>query len=225
MRIAKPYNAITYLIPYNLSGPMTTILLIRHALNDSVGQYIAGCLPGVHLNPAGCAQAKQLAERLAEIPITAIYSSPLERTQETAAPLARRLGLSVHSCEALIEVGLGDWQGMSFADVDSLPTWRRFNSFRAGTRIPNGESILEVQARVIGVLEHVQRAHPDQIVALVSHGDPIKTALTYFAGIPLDLMLRLEISPASVSILTLDADGAQILCINHTGALAGLLNA
>lgn len=198
---------------------MTTFLLIRHADNPLVGKAVAGWLPDIHLNEDGRKQAGKLAERLSGVAVRAIYSSPLERARETAAPLAERLRLPVHVSEALGEIGFGAWTGRELQDLGGDPEWQRFNIFRSSTRVPGGELMLEVQARMVTELERLREHYPEATLALVSHGDPIRATLAHYAGIPLDLFHRLEISPAAVSILRLHTDGAQILRMNDTGNL------
>ena len=197
----------------------TTFLLIRHAAHGLLGRKMAGCMSGVCLNEAGQAQATQLAERLACIPLDAIYSSPLERAQETAAPLAARLDLPVQTCSEIVEINYGEWTGLTFEELKDCPEWLPYNQFRSGSRIPGGEMMLEAQARTVTQMQKLCLQHPNQRIALVSHADIIKGALAYYLGMPLDLFLRLEISPASVSILTLNEYGPKVLCVNNTGSL------
>jgi probable phosphoglycerate mutase len=199
------------------------MLLIRHGSNHTVGKSIAGRMPGVHLDEKGQAQAERLAERLSRMTLDAVYCSPLERTYETAAPLARRFGLQIHTSERLLEVDMGDWTGFEFQQLLGDPMWQRYNTFRAGTRIPNGELIVEVQHRMVTEVERLRKEYPDGAAAIVSHGDPIKTVLAHYAGISLDFLLRLEISLVSVSILSITDYGPKILCINHTGEIPEFL--
>jgi probable phosphomutase (TIGR03848 family) len=196
---------------------MTTFLLIRHGSCDPVGKSIAGRAPGIHLNDTGRAQATALAERLAAVPVAAVYSSPLERAQETAAPLAARQGKSVTIVPELVELDFGEWTGRTLAELHEAAGWREFNAFRSGTRIPGGELMSEVQSRAVGALERLARSHPDATVAAVSHGDVIRAILTYFLGMPLDLLQRIEIDPTSVSVLRLDRFGPAVLRMNGTG--------
>ncbi len=182
-----------------------------------LGNALAGRKPGVHLNAAGRAQAEKLAERLAGVPIDVIYSSPMERTRETAEPTAAKLGLDVHICDGIIELDLGDWTGAGYRELMDSPVWRQFNSFRSGTRIPGGHELtVEVQARMAREMENLRARHPDSIIALFSHGDPIKTAIAHYLGIPLDYILRFTIDPASVSVISVEDYGPRILCINNT---------
>lgn len=204
---------------------MSVFLLIRHGHNDSIGRYIVGRGPGVSLNRTGQDQADSLAGRLAGAGITHIYSSPLERARETAAPLARRLGLEVTIEEDLHEIEFGRWTGVPFAELEKERRWRFFNTFRSGTRTPGGELMVEVQARMVAAVERLREQHPKGVIALVSHGDPIKTVVAHYAGLPLDFILRLEISLSSVSAIRITDHGPKILCVNSLERVDELLNA
>ena len=198
---------------------MTRFILIRHATNDTVGKLLAGRMKGVHLNEEGKAQAQRLADDVKGLQIDALYSSPMERAIETAEPLAKALHLQVQISEEFLELDLGDWTSITLADVKAKPAFKHFNSFRSGTRIPGGETMLEAQVRFLKGLENLCRQHPQQTVAVVSHGDPIKAAVAYYAGIPLDLFHRMEISPASVSIVEVFEETARVLLVNYTGGI------
>jgi broad specificity phosphatase PhoE len=194
---------------------MTTFYLIRHATNDYLRQdKIAGWLPGVHLNAEGRKQAEQLAERLAKEPIRAIYSSALERARETAEPLAAKLGLTVQISEGLGEIRFGEWIDEKVSALNADPHWRRWNSFRSGIQAPKGDFMIDAQARIVREMIRLRAEHGSSAVALVTHGDPIKAAVAYFLGVPLDLFLRIEVDPASVSIIRLDDDTARIVRLN-----------
>lgn len=193
---------------------MTTFYLIRHGTNDLVGNSIAGWSPGVHLNAEGRHEAETLAEALATIPFTRLICSPLERARETAEPLAGRLGLAVEFSEAIGEIRFGDWTGQRFDHLKPDPQWQVWNHVRSRARAPNGESMVEVQARVTGCLAQVAERSPDQTVAVFSHGDPIRSALMFYLGMPMDFVHRIEISPASVSVVKLGAGQPQVLAVN-----------
>ncbi len=195
---------------------MTTFYLIRHASNDYLVQNkIAGWLPKIHLNEKGRSEAGQLALRLAREPIVAIYSSPLERAVETAQPLADILGQKVRISEGLGEIRFGDWTDQSVPELEKDPNWRRWNSFRSGSHAPGGDIMIEAQTRIIREMLHLRELHPSEAIALVTHGDPVKAAVAYFMGAPLDLFLRIEISPASVTVIALDQDRPRILKVNN----------
>jgi broad specificity phosphatase PhoE len=198
---------------------MTNFLLIRHAHCDPVGQSIAGRAVGVYLNATGRKEATALGERLKPLMITAVYSSPLERALETAAAVAEPQGLDVAVAPGLIEIDFGEWTGQSLAELDQLPEWKLFNTFRSGTRIPGGETAIEVLTRALAELDRLRRDHPgpEELVAIVSHGDVLKAVIAHFLGMPTDLYPRLELSPASASVLALNAWGPRLLLLNSTG--------
>lgn len=199
---------------------MTQLLLIRHAVNDVMKEKkLAGWTPGVHLNDEGREQAEALAERLRNIPIKAIYSSPLERTRETADPLARALELDVRVRDGLGEVKYGEWTGRSLEELSKLDEWKIVQIYPSGMRFPGGEAIREMQARVVNELEAIAAEHPRDIVAVVSHADVIKAVLAHYLGVHLDLFQRIIIDPASVSVVALSRFGPRIVRINDTGPL------
>jgi probable phosphoglycerate mutase len=198
---------------------MTTFLLIRHGHTDWIGKAIAGHTPGVAISKDGMKQSEALVDRLKSLPVSAIYSSPLQRTLETAEPLSRALNLKVEPRLRLIEVDFGDWTGQTMDQLRSDPGWNRFNTLRSLTRAPNGDRMLDVQSRMVDELEELRSIHPGETIAVFSHQDAIKAALAHYAGIPIDLFHRLEIHAASVSILELSDHGPRILCVNNTGAI------
>ncbi len=196
---------------------MTRILLIRHAHHDYIGRAIAGWRAGVSLSAQGKVEAAALAERLASAEINAIYSSPLERALETALPLSKRLDLQIEVRDALGEVQFGEWTGRTMAELDADPLWHRFNRYRSSTRAPNGELMLESQARIVGEIERIREQHPNGMIAVFSHGDVIRAAVLHYLGMPIDLFQRIEIHPASVTTMDLDENGPRILKLNETG--------
>lgn len=194
---------------------MTTFHLIRHATNDYLGHAIAGRQPGVHLNDEGRRQASYMSDSLASASIHKILSSPLERCLETAAPLARCLGLEVEISDAFTELDFGEWTNKTEKWLGTNSAWHAWNSFRSGARMPNGEMMIEVQSRAVAEIHRLSRDFPGQTLALVTHGDVIRAVLAYFLGMPLDFILRLEISPASVSTLEFGEAGTRALTINQ----------
>src|ERR671913_84401 len=197
---------------------MTTFLLIRHALCDPVGISIAGRISGVHLNEAGRQQATALAGRLGGLPVAAIRSSPLERAMETAQPLAAALGLPVAQDAGLNEVNFGEWTGRTLIELGGLAEWRDFNERRSSARIPGGETMAEVVSRSLATLEQVRRT-PElagRLVALVSHGDVLRSLVAHCIGMDPDAIHRLEIEPASVSVLASEDGNWRLLLLNST---------
>lgn len=198
---------------------MTKFLLIRHATTDAVGKRLSGRMPGVHINETGKEEAIQLAERLKGCPITAIYCSPLERALETAEPLAKMTNIPSVPAHDFMEINYGNWTNCTFDELHDDPQFKRFNSLRSITRIPGGETMLEAQARFIAGIEKLALKHNNnEVVAIFSHSDMIKSAIAYYAGISLDMFRRIEIAPASVSVLQLHEDAIQIMSVNNTGS-------
>ena len=191
---------------------MTNVLLIRHATHDVVGKKILGHTPGVHLDDLGRQQAEQLAERLCVLPIEALYSGPLERARETAEPLARKLHLPLHVADEFDELEMGDWTNRTLSELDLIPEWHKWNTQRSETVPPNGESMQQVQARLLAKIAAV--GNQFRCIAVFTHGDVIRAALTHFLGMHLDLLFRFQIDPGSVSIVQIHADGAIVRLLN-----------
>jgi probable phosphoglycerate mutase len=195
---------------------MTTFLLLRHGETDAIGKKIMGWKPGWRLNANGRRQAERLAGRLANRPIRAIYTSPLERANETAQIVAAPHALTPQTEVAFGEVRFGEWEGLTMDELGRIELWHRYNRFRGGTRPPGGETMIEVQSRAVGRLESLAAAHHGESVAVVSHGDVLRGMLAWYLGIPVDLMLRFEIEPAGLSILELAEWGARVMLMNET---------
>lgn len=203
---------------------MTEFLIIRHAVNDWVKTgRLAGWTPGVHLNDDGKAQAAALGERLAKIPLAAIYASPLERTVETAEAITRHHPeLTLQCLEAFGEVDFGAWQGEKLSKLQHEKLWSIVQNFPSRVQFPDGEAFRQAQARAVDALETLVTKHPNQRVAVVSHSDLIKLILAYYLGMHLDFFQRLEISPASLTILWLGTERPSIVRVNDTNHLAAL---
>ena len=197
---------------------MTTFYLVRHAEKDGPADLLSGRAPGHGLSAAGHRQARKLADALAHEPVGRVISSPLSRTRETALPLAERLGVEATTSDALSDVNYGTWTDRTAEALQHDPAWQRFHGFRSGQRIPEGEFLADVQARFVREMLRLRAEVPEGGIALVSHSDPIKLAIAYFAGVPLDLFGRFEIDSASVSIVVLDDREARIVAVNRCPA-------
>jgi probable phosphomutase (TIGR03848 family) len=185
-----------------LGEESTRILFVRHASNDFVeAGRLAGRAPGIHLNDRGRAEAHAVAERLASATLAAVYSSPLERAMETAGPIADLQGVSVRRIERLVETDCGEWTGALIEELGRTDQWRWMQSAPSCARHPGGESMAEVQARMVGAVEELRINHVGQSIAAVSHGDPIRLLLAFYTGLHLDMFQRLAIDPASISEL------------------------
>jgi probable phosphoglycerate mutase len=196
---------------------MPTILLIRHGENEYVKKgRMAGRLPDVHLNERGRQQAQVLAERLSGAPIKAIYSSPLERAIETAEPLAKALELEIIPCHGLIETDIGEWAGERIKALSRLKVWKQVQRNPSLFRFPGGETFAEAQHRIAQELAALATRHEAKdLIACFSHSDPIKLAVAFYIGLPLDLFQRLGVAPASVTTLQLGEGGGFLLALNY----------
>jgi probable phosphomutase (TIGR03848 family) len=201
---------------------VTLLLLIRHGTNDWVHGRLAGWTPHVHLNDAGRQQAAALSARLAALPIDAIYTSPLDRTVETAQAIAGPRGMPLRLVEGLGEVKYGEWQGAELKELYKHELWPGVQFYPSGTRFPGGETLGEAQVRMVATLDALRAQHPKGIIAVVSHADIIKLALAYYIGLHVDLFQRLEISPCSVSAVFFTRMGPRLLAYNDTGSLEHL---
>jgi probable phosphoglycerate mutase len=201
---------------------MTTLLLVRHGHTDAAGKRLTGWAPGVHLNDHGREEAVRLVERLEGVHVDAIYSSPLERCRETAAPLARARGLAVRIRRGLIETGYGEWTGRPISQIRRTKLWRRVMETPSNVRFPGGESLLEVQARSVETAFEIAAAHPRGTVVMVSHADVVRLLVAHVAGMHADHVHRLTVDTASITAVGL-ADGVpRLLKVNDTGDLSGL---
>ena len=199
---------------------MAVVLLIRHATTAATGSRLGGWTPGVHLDDAGRAQAEATAQRLAEAPLTAVYASPLERTQETARIVAKPHGLKVRTRKGVGEVDYGDWTNQPLKQLRRRKLWKVVQQTPSRMTFPGGGSIRGAQARAVDTIEALVADHGDDVFAVVSHADVIKAVVAHYVGMPLDTFQRIVISPASVTVLAL-ADGAppMLLRCNDTGPI------
>lgn len=191
----------------------TDFYLIRHG-NIDMAKRVPGRIAGIHLSKEGIEQIRMLAKSIAKLKIDVIYTSPLERTVETAHLLAENRSIEIINCESLIEIDFGEWSGKKFQELESDLRWKQFHYYRNGTIIPNGELMIEIEARVVKLIESLFKKHPNKKIVIVSHNDPIKSIIAHYLGISLDLFNRITITTASLSILTMYKDWVEIKGIN-----------
>jgi probable phosphoglycerate mutase len=204
--------------------PSTTrLVLVRHAVTAQTGPLLSGRTPGIDLSEKGREQAKRLGERLAGLPIDVVYASPIERTSQTAAAIAAHHGLEVQPLEGVLEADYGTWTGGTISELAKTDLWKTVQRAPSRARFPGGESLAEMQARMVGTLEEVVARHRGELIVVVSHADPIKAALAHYTGVHLDLFQRIVVSPASVTVFELGEHGAAMLKCNDTGSLDELL--
>ncbi|HTN81511.1 MAG TPA: MSMEG_4193 family putative phosphomutase [Acidimicrobiales bacterium] len=204
--------------------PPTVVVLVRHGQTPTTGTVLPGRAPGLHLSDKGREQADAVATRLEALPkVDAVYASPLERTRETAAPIAKKRHLRVRIEKGLLEADFGEWTGQPLKALFKKPEWQTVQRYPSGFRFPAGESFAEMQARVTGTIDKLVARHSGGIVVAVSHADPIKAAVAQALGTHLDLFQRIVISPCSATVIAYTAGGPAVLTVNSTnGTLADL---
>ncbi len=196
---------------------MPILLLIRHGENDySKKGRFAGRLPDIHLNERGQKQAEELGRALAETPLKAIYSSPLERAMETATPIAQARKLNIIQEPGLLESNVGKWQGQSIRKLALTKYWKIVQHAPSRASHPGGESFLQTQTRITSALDAIcAKYKPRDIIACVFHSDPIKLAVAHYLGLPLDHFQRLACDTGSVTMLAVGEMGAQLIRLNQ----------
>jgi probable phosphoglycerate mutase len=201
----------------------TRLVLIRHAVTAQTGPLLSGRAPGIDLSDRGREQAKILGERMAHLPVAVVYASPIERTTQTAAAVAQHHGLTVQALPGVLEADYGEWTGGKLAELAKTDLWKTVQRAPSRARFPGGESLAEMQARMVSALEKVVASHAGELVVVVSHADPIKAAIAHYTGVHLDLFQRIVVSPASVTVFELGEHGAAMVKCNDTGSLDELL--
>jgi probable phosphomutase (TIGR03848 family) len=198
---------------------LTRLVLARHAVTAQTGPLLTGRAPGVDLSEEGRRQADALAERLAGLPVVAVYASPIERTTQTADAVAARHGHAVKALPGVIEADYGEWTGGKIADLAKTDLWKTVQRAPSRARFPGGESLAEMQSRMVAAIEAVVADHTGELVVIVSHADPIKAAIAHYTGVHLDLFQRIVVSPASVTAFAFSGHGVAMLKCNDTGTL------
>lgn len=204
-------------------APPTLLLFVRHGQTATTGTILPGRAPGLHLADKGREQAAAVAERIKSLrKVDAIYSSPLERARETAAPIAAARGLRVKIDKGLLECDFGEWTGAPLKELMRKPEWRTVQRYPSGFRFPGGESFGEMSARINGTALKLKDRHPGEVVVAVSHADPIKAVVADALGTHLDLFQRIVVSTCSVTAILYGAGGPAVLTVNSTGDLTAL---
>jgi probable phosphoglycerate mutase len=189
---------------------VVTVLLVRHTSHLLIDRVLVGRAADVGLSELGRRQACALAHDLAPRPITRVQSSPQRRARETAEPIARALALSIEIVPEMDELDVGAWTGASFEELNHNPHWHAWNSKRSSTRPPGGESMPDLQKRVLDHLATLEREHPAEEILLVSHAEPIRAGVLHYRGLPLDAFSQVRIDPGSTTVLRLNDQAGEI---------------
>ena len=207
-----------------VAGAAAVILFVRHGQTPTTGSVLPGRAPGLHLSPEGAEQARRVAERVARLDrVKAVYASPMERTVETATPIARACKLRVRGSPGLVECDFGRWTGRKLQNLRRRKEWTTVQRHPSGFRFPGGESFAEMQARALDAVAAITARHSGETVVAVSHADVIKAVAAAAAGTPLDLFQRIVISPCSITAIAYHAAGPMLLTMNNTGEDLGSL--
>lgn len=203
----------------------TTVLFVRHGLTPTTGKVLPGRAPGLHLSDQGQHQAAAAARVIAATHkgAAAVYASPLERTRETARPIARALGLRVRVTRGLIECDFGDWTGRRLTQLSKLPEWATVQRHPSGFRFPGGESFTQMQTRMVDAVAALTAHHRGETIVCVSHADPIKAVVNHAAGAHLDQFQRIVISPCSITTIAYGVTGPLVLAVNTPSSDLGEL--
>lgn len=207
---------------------MATVLLIRHGRTTAnASGTLAGWTPGVHLDDRGQEQGRELARRLACLPLAAVVISPLERTRETASLMLEDRSVPVHVDDRIAECRYGDWTGEKLSALAKDPLWKVVQGHPSAVTFPgeSGESMMAMQNRAVAaVRDWNQRLGASSIYAMVSHGDVIKAILADALGMHLDQFQRLHVDPASVSVVDYSPLRPFVVRTNDSsGDLSGLV--
>ena len=196
----------------------TLVLLVRHGQTPTTGKLLPGRAAGLHLADIGHQQATAAAERLAALPkIDAVYTSPLERARETAAPIGKAAGLKVQVDRGLLECDFGEWTGAELKALMKLPEWGTVQRAPSTFTFPGGESFTAMQNRIVGAIDRLRARHPGGVVVCVSHADPVKAAVAHAMGTHIDLFQRIVISTCSISAIAYGHGAPVVLTVNSTG--------
>ncbi len=202
----------------------TLVLLVRHGRTPTTGKVLPGRAPGLHLGDEGLVQAQTAASRISALSeadkngrVTAVYASPMERTRETAAPIAKALGLRVRTDKGLLEADFGAWTGKKLSDLNKKKEWAQVQRYPSGFRFPDGESFSEMQQRITSAIAGLVARHPGETIVAVSHADPVKAAVAHAMGTHLDLFQRIVVGPCSISAILHTQSGPVVLSVNSMG--------
>lgn len=195
------------------------LLLVRHAMTSVTGKKLTGRLPGIVLSKEGRRQAESLAGRTADLPLAAIYTSPLERCHQTAEILSAPHRRKPRVLEGLSEIDYGGWQGRSLKALYRTKAWGELRASPGDFRFPQGETIREAQTRGMAVTEALKVKHPDELVLCCSHADLIRLIVAGYLGLGLDLYTRISIPPASITAIWLGQHGPSLTRLGDDGSL------
>jgi len=199
----------------------TTLLLVRHAqtVSNTKGRYMGWI--DEDLSEDGAWQAEQLSQRLSHWPISAIFSSPLNRALRTAEIVASPHDLTVQKVDGLGEIRIGAWEGMFAEEIaQKFPElWRAWRTDPSDVQMPGGESLAQVNERAISALETVIRDNQGQQVLAVTHDVIVRLLVAYCLQVSTSIYRCLEVTNASLTVIQRTSDRYRLRLLNDTGHL------
>jgi probable phosphomutase (TIGR03848 family) len=200
---------------------VTTVLLVRHGLTATTGHTLTGWMPGISLDDRGRAQARAVAERLHDLPLDAIVTSPLDRCRQTAAAIAsNRDKPDVTVDDRVGECRYGDWTGQPLKKLAREPLWRVVQAHPSAVTFPgpDGESMPDVQHRAVAAVRDWNlRLGKDATYLICSHGDVIKAIVADSLGLHLDQSQRIQVDPCSLTVIRYTPLRPFLIRLNDTG--------
>lgn len=202
---------------------MTTLILLRHGRSTAnTTGVLAGRTPGVQLDDTGKGQAWALAQRLKPVPLSAVVSSPMERCQQTVAPLLGGREPTLQVDEQLAEVDYGDWTGREIKTLLKEPLWRVVQQHPSAAVFPGGEGLATMSARAVAAIRahdaRIAEEHgPHAVWLACSHGDVIKAVIADALGVHLDAFQRIVVDPCSISVVKYTETRPFVGRVNDTG--------
>lgn len=194
-------------------------LLVRHATCERMDEMLLGRTIDSPLDARGMRQATAMARALSSHRELLIVVSPRRRAQQTAAAIAAATDAEVVTSHEIDEVDFGEWSGRTFVQLADDPAWRRWNEQRSQARTPAGESIADIQARVLRHLKQLRENHPGRSIVLVTHAEVIRSVVLHWLQASVDGFYRLSISPASWTRVSIGDWGVRIDGINQQALL------
>lgn len=197
---------------------MGRVLLVRHAPTPETGKKLTGRLPGVSLDGRGLEIARRTADQLSDVKLKAVYSSPIERTWETALEVCVPHRLAPIPEDGVLEVDYGSWSGRTLKSLYQLKAWKVVQLTPSRMTFPNGENLADAQRRAVAAIDRIAATHSKETVAVVTHADIIKAVVAHHLGTPLDLFQRIGVAPASVTVIDIPKEGSPVvLAVNTSG--------
>lgn len=192
---------------------MGNVIFLRHGqARNNVEKILAGRTPGFPLTDEGVRQAEYAAGMLASMDVSAIYSSPIQRAEDTAKIVGDATSVDVTVDERLTELDMGKFTGMGYDEIYKSHgnVFLKFYNEELEIAHNGVETFVQVKKRVTDMVSDAARLHPDQNVVLVTHMDPIKAMLSIAWNLSPEILFGLVIANGSLNVFRHDDDGKPL---------------